>query len=142
MHYGQLIQSAKFQKYDFGSDRSNKSAYGSTSPPLIPLSAIAGTKVAYFVGAHDTLGDPTDSKIEYAALGSGIGVFYKEYANCDHYSFMVGKDTSFNADILAQLPPVTGSNEESTEEIDNIWYEFDQVPADYPFVEDESINLY
>ena len=130
MHYGQLVSSNKFQKFDFGSSRSNKSAYGSSSPPLIPLNEITGVPVAYIVGAHDTLGDPTDAKAEYAVLQSGV--FYKEYANCDHFSFMSGKDTSFNADILAQIAKV-GEASPVTEE---------ELPLEYPFVEDAALNLY
>lgn len=106
MHYGQLIKADKFQKYDFGSDRRNKSAYGQTIPPEIKLEQISGTKIAYFIGQHDTLGDPTDANLEYTKFGQGVGVFKKVYENCDHFSFMVGKDTSFNADILAQVASV------------------------------------
>ena len=46
---------------------------------------------------------------------------------------MVGKDTSFNADILAQLSAATGG---PTGE------EMEDLPVDYPFVEDEELNLY
>lgn len=60
------------------------------------------------MGKHDSLGDPVDAKNTYSQMQSGV--FYKEYENCDHFSFMSGKDTSFNADILAQLAAV-GSEE-------------------------------
>jgi hypothetical protein len=76
MHFGQLIEAAQFQKYDFGSDSKNKSAYGTARPPLIPFSAVTGPKVAFFVGGHDTIGDPTDAKLAYAALPKGAGVYY------------------------------------------------------------------
>jgi hypothetical protein len=79
-----------------------------------------------FVGKHDTLGDPTDAASVFKTLKSGV--FYKEYENCDHFSFMSGKDTSFNADIVEQIRAV-GEVEES-------------VPEDYPFVEEVTLNLY
>lgn len=121
-----MISANDFQKFDFGSSRSNKKAYNSSSPPLIPLNEIDNVPVAFFVGKHDTLGDPTDAANEYKTLKSGV--FYKEYENCDHFSFMVGKDTSFNADIIAQIKAV-GETEEP-------------VPEDYPFVEEATLNLY
>jgi hypothetical protein len=124
-----LVSSNKYQKFDFGSSRSNRSAYGQSSPPVIPLGEITGVPVAYFVGKHDDLGDPTDAAASYAMLSSGV--FYKEYENCDHFSFMSGKDTSFNADILAQIAKVA-----STEDV------MEELPMDYPFVEDAALNLY
>lgn len=97
---------------------------------MIPLDEITGVPVAFFVGKHDTLGDPTDASAEYKTLKSGV--FYKEYENCDHFSFMSGKDTSFNSDILAQLAAISQTEEETLEEL----------PTDYPFVEEAALNLY
>jgi len=44
---------------------------------------------------------------------------------------MVGKTTAFNADLLKQIAAVS-----STEEVE------EQLPMDYPFVEDADLNLY
>jgi len=59
------------------------------------------------------------------------GVWYKEYDLMDHFSFMVGKETSFTGDLLKQIAAVAPS-EETLEEL----------PMDYPFVEESSLNLY
>tara|TARA_B110000285_G_C15068302_1_gene586434 strand:- start:61 stop:198 length:138 start_codon:yes stop_codon:yes gene_type:complete len=45
---------------------------------------------------------------------------------------MSGKDTSFNADILAQIAKVG----EATPVIE------EELPLEYPFVEDAALNLY
>ena len=68
MHYGQLVDSDKYQKYDFGASWSNTSHYGSSTPPLIPLNKNTGVPTAFFVGKHDSLGDPVDAKNTYSQL--------------------------------------------------------------------------
>jgi len=123
-----LVKSNNYQKFDFGSGRLNRRAYGQSSPPTIPLGEVDNVPVAYFVGKYDTLGDPIDSAAEYALLKSGV--WYKEYDDMDHFSFMSGKDTSFTNDMLAQIKAVA-----ATEDLE-------ELPMDYPFVEEASLNLY
>ena len=85
----------------------------------------------FFVGKYDSLADPTDAAAGYAKLPAASQSFYKEYDLVDHFSFMVGKTTAFNADLLKQIAAVS-----STEEVE------EQLPMDYPFVEDADLNLY
>ena len=129
LHYGQLVKSNKFQKFDWGSDRSNKSHYGQKSVPVIPLELIDGVPVGFFVGKYDSLADPKDAAAGYAKVKSGV--FYKEYDNMDHFSFMVGKETSFTGDLLKQIAAVAPSEEK-----------LEELPMDYPFTEEAALNLY
>ena len=46
---------------------------------------------------------------------------------------MVGKETSFNSDLLAQIAKVA-----STEPVE----EMEELPMDYPFTEEAALNLY
>lgn len=129
LHYGQLVESNKFQKFDFGSSWSNKSAYGQKSPPNIPLNEVEAVPIAMFVGKYDTLGDPTDAAQAFATVENGV--FFKEYDNMDHFSFMVGKETSYTNDLLAQIQKVA-----QTAPVE------EELPMDYPFTEDAALNLY
>ena len=60
MHYAQVIQSKKFQKYDWGK-KTNLVKYGQDSPPEIDLTKIDKVPTALFVGTQDDLGDVDDN---------------------------------------------------------------------------------
>jgi len=49
----------------------------------------------------------------------------------DHFSFMVGKETSYTNDLLAQIQKVA-----QTAPVE------EELPMDYPFTEDAALNLY
>ncbi|KAK7069841.1 hypothetical protein SK128_009354 [Halocaridina rubra] len=58
VHYGQLINSGVFSKYDYGYI-GNMNHYGQATPPLYNLSQVT-TPVGLFWGNTDWLADPTD----------------------------------------------------------------------------------
>ena len=59
LHFAQLVQSNKFQKYDEG--WYNMIKYGSMSPPQYDLTQIK-SDISLFWGTQDTLADPEDVK--------------------------------------------------------------------------------
>ncbi|KAG8180328.1 hypothetical protein JTE90_016362 [Oedothorax gibbosus] len=60
IHYGQLVKSRKFTKYDYGSK--NELHYNQSTPPEYDVSKIT-TPVALMWGENDYLADPTDVSI-------------------------------------------------------------------------------
>lgn len=58
IHYGQIIQSGRFQRFDYGK-ATNLKKYGSEQPPEYDLSKIK-VKTALFTGDVDILADPED----------------------------------------------------------------------------------
>ena len=68
VHYGQIIEAGRFQRYDYGADE-NMKRYGSETPPEYDLSKIK-VKTALFTGDVDTLADPED--VEWLEDESGL----------------------------------------------------------------------
>jgi len=58
-HYGQMIHSGKFQKFDCGSEEKNMAKYKTKEPPLYDVSKMVIPTVL-FTGGKDILADPTD----------------------------------------------------------------------------------
>ena len=60
MHYGQMMKSGKFQRFDYGDAETNQKHYQADTPPELDLSTIEKVPVAMFVGKKDTLATPED----------------------------------------------------------------------------------
>ena len=58
-HFAQMVESNKFQKYDFGSPEENRKHYNQTTPPLYDLSTLM-VPVSLFWGGEDWLADKED----------------------------------------------------------------------------------
>ena len=54
LHYAQIINTERFQYFDFGSSK-NKEVYGNKYPPIIPIETIDKVPIAMFVGTQDGL---------------------------------------------------------------------------------------
>ena len=98
VHYGQIFKTGIFKDYDYGSDKNNVAVYGNRIIPEIPINSITQVPIAYFVGGHDDLADPTDTAYTYKKIPSTFT--YNLYDDMDHYSFQVGKDMKYTADVL------------------------------------------
>jgi len=61
VHYAQIFNLGIYRQFDYGSDKANIARYGNAIIPLIPLWNISKVPIAYFVGLHDDLADPTDT---------------------------------------------------------------------------------
>jgi len=58
-HFGQMVNSGKFEMFDFGKADNKKHYNGSPTPPLYDITKIE-TPVGLYWGAEDWLADPTD----------------------------------------------------------------------------------
>jgi len=59
LHFGQLINTGKFQKYDFGSAAENKVHYGKITPPMYDVTKME-VPLTVYSGDMDWLADPKD----------------------------------------------------------------------------------
>ena len=100
IHYGQLILTGVFKKYDYGSSKANMEHYNTATPPLLNVGNIK-LPVAMFVGDHDTFAVPIDTEILRKKLPNVN--HFKIYPNMDHSSFSIGKDMSFMKDVITVL---------------------------------------
>ena len=101
VHYGQVIKTGGFLRYDFGHEK-NLEKYGQSSPPSYDLSALADWPVALFHGTEDVLSDPIDVSTLASQIPESSLVFNRQY-NMGHMTFHIGKDMSYLNDVLAVL---------------------------------------
>ena len=99
-HYAQEISSGKFQRYDFGKTK-NVAKYGQKNPPEIDITGISNVPVAMFVGLQDPFSDVVDAKWAYDSIPSSV--HFQTIENCDHSSYLMGKDMSFMEDVKELL---------------------------------------
>jgi len=59
IHFGQLMNSGKFQAYDYGSAKKNQEHYGSDTPPEYDVSQLE-VPVSFYSSDKDWLADPQD----------------------------------------------------------------------------------
>ena len=76
VHYGQLVESQRFCRYDFGHE-SNMMTYGRSSPPDYDLSRVT-VPVVLFYSPKDWLSDPQDVLTLKHNLANVIGSNYLE----------------------------------------------------------------
>ena len=95
-HFAQEAISGKFERFDYGPDE-NLVHYGQKTPPEIDITAIHRVPVAMFVGKQDPWADLTDVSWAYHSIPSAV--HYQEIDNCDHSTYLLGKDVSFMDDV-------------------------------------------
>lgn len=96
-HYAQMMVSGKFARYDYGKT-TNLAVYGSKTPPEVDIAGIKSVPIAYFVGKQDALANVED--VKWASELTPTTVLFKEIDNCDHSSYLLGKDMSFLQDVI------------------------------------------
>ena len=96
IHMGQLYNSTKFQKYDYG-NRQNLLKYGQEHPPEIDISKIH-VPTALIVAGEDQIGDARDNA-EVLSLLPNV-VFHKVYDNEDHLSLQFSKNMTYFDEIM------------------------------------------
>lgn len=74
-------------------ETANLAKYGQKYPPEIDITGIDKVPVAMFVGEQDPLADMKDATWAYQSIPSAV--HFQTINNCDHSSYMVGKDMSF-----------------------------------------------
>jgi pimeloyl-ACP methyl ester carboxylesterase len=75
--------------------------YGSIYTPIFDLSKIDTVPIALISGEQDTLATPENAQWAKSKIKSVA--YSKVLPNCDHSSFLVGKDMSFLHDVLKIL---------------------------------------
>ena len=105
-HYGQLISSGDFAKFDYNF-WGNPGKYWSLWPPKFDVKKI-NVPIALLNGKDDRLADKIDVDRLYKELGDKV-VLYKEYDQMDHNGFTVGRDMSWTRDVLALLEHLGGN---------------------------------
>ena len=96
--YAQFINSAKFQRYDYGK-RGNQQAYGQDEAPEYNLANIQGFPIGLFAGSYDELADLEDVEWLNTQLGENV-VFFNVYP-LGHMSFIIATDMDyFNVDAI------------------------------------------
>nr|XP_053646072.1 lipase lipl-1-like [Cherax quadricarinatus]XP_053646080.1 lipase lipl-1-like [Cherax quadricarinatus] len=86
IHYGQIIISDNFTKYDYGLI-GNLNHYGQANPPLYDLSRITAP-VGLFWADNDWLGDPTDVARLAAELPNVVLNYEVELSEFNHLDFV------------------------------------------------------
>ncbi|XP_046665250.1 lipase 1-like isoform X2 [Homalodisca vitripennis] len=89
-HYGQLINSGRFQWYNWGPEE-NLAVYGSREPPDYDLSLITAP-VSLHYSTNDPLSFEKDVKNLAARLPNVIGVFKVPNEHFNHIDFLLGTD--------------------------------------------------
>lgn len=89
-HYGQLIRSKTFQRYDYGMVR-NMWHYGSLRPPAYNLGNVR-VPVSLHYSDNDWVASPTDVLSLYDTLPNRMGHFRVKLAEFNHVDFLWGVD--------------------------------------------------
>ncbi|KAG8180335.1 hypothetical protein JTE90_016369 [Oedothorax gibbosus] len=88
-HYGQLVVSKKFAKFDYG--KKNHLHYNQTTPPEYDLSKITAP-VALMWSQNDELADPDDVAILQSKLKSVVHSYCVPVPAFNHYDFAIAMD--------------------------------------------------
>ncbi|XP_035663170.1 gastric triacylglycerol lipase-like [Branchiostoma floridae] len=100
VHFAQMVNSNKFQAYDYGNPDENKQHYNQPTAPVYPIENMT-TPVALFWGGNDWLADPTDVQAAIPQLRNVI--YNSEIKNFDHMDFIWGKDATKLYDQIIKI---------------------------------------
>lgn len=90
IHYGQLMRSSRFQKFDYGWTR-NLRLYGSTRPSNYRLRRITAS-VALHYGRNDLFANIRDVIRTSEQLPNLFGLFPVSHPRFNHFDFMWAKN--------------------------------------------------
>ena len=97
-----MLDTGKFESYDYGSSRENQAHYGQPYPPSFDLTKIR-VQIRLFAGASDLLADLTDIDFMWKTLDQSVKNFYKVY-NSGHLTFLLGIDVNpWMADVIKMI---------------------------------------
>ncbi|KAI5639562.1 alpha/beta hydrolase fold domain-containing protein [Phthorimaea operculella] len=91
LHYGQLVKSGKFRKYDYGSEQ-NKAKYGSEQPPDYPLEKISTPVALYYSNANDLTSVYEDVLLLKNKLPNVVEDYVVPYPTWSHSDYVWAKD--------------------------------------------------
>ncbi|XP_063909200.1 lipase 3-like [Zophobas morio] len=90
VHYGQIIKTGNFAKFDYGM-MTNLMVYGSMTPPLYDLSKITAP-VAFYYATNDGLLSIEDVKQTISEVSNVAGEYLVPLDAFNHYDFLFAKD--------------------------------------------------
>ncbi|KAJ2945982.1 hypothetical protein O0L34_g4901 [Tuta absoluta] len=90
-HYGQLVNSGRFQRYDFGLVQ-NLARYGQATPPDYPLASITTPVALFYTRANDWVSDYTDVLKLRDALPNVADFYEVPFPTWTHFDHLWGKD--------------------------------------------------
>ena len=89
VHYGQLIMSDKFQKFDYHNFQKNIDAYGQPTPPELPIESIDSVPIVMISALYDRIVNVDMNR----KMAERIPAVEKHYElEADHLTFLAGKD--------------------------------------------------
>ncbi|KAI5651806.1 alpha/beta hydrolase fold domain-containing protein [Phthorimaea operculella] len=91
IHYGQLVNSGRFQRYDFGTVQ-NLARYGQAIPPDYPLARITTPVALFYTRANDWISDYTDVLKLRAALPNVVEFYEVPFPTWTHFDHLWAKD--------------------------------------------------
>lgn len=101
MHYGQLVESGSFRRYDYG-EKGNLERYNETTPPDYDLSGIT-MPISLFYSGNDWLSDRTDVEMLIKKLPSVKFVNYIEQFNHWDYLYAEIASDAIYSSIVGQI---------------------------------------
>ncbi|CAG2161896.1 unnamed protein product [Oppiella nova] len=91
-HFGQLVESKKFRKFDYG-EYENKIIYGQKTPPNYNLSSITSTKIALIYSLNDWLADLANVvQLKQELKVPLLAEYLVPYERWSHTDYIFGKD--------------------------------------------------
>ena len=96
-YWVQTFVGNRFAKYDYGEEE-NLKRYGTSTSPIVDISAIRDVPIAMFCGIHDKAHPIEASRRIKGELHPRVLKYYQEL-NFGHITFMVGKDASYLNDV-------------------------------------------
>lgn len=109
-HFIQNYNSKKFNKYDY-KEEANMFIYKQSEPCEYDLKQINNFPIALISGKEDKLASPDDVKWLREELGSNV-VYFKEYDNMGHITFLMGKDITWFKETLEFMVKFTSNTNE------------------------------
>jgi pimeloyl-ACP methyl ester carboxylesterase len=97
-HFIQNYRSKKFCYYDY-KEEANMFIYKQKEPLEYDLNSIREFPIAMFAGAQDKLATLEDVRWLKDELGNNV-IFYKEYDEMGHITFLMGKDVNWFDDVI------------------------------------------
>ncbi|KAI5646270.1 alpha/beta hydrolase fold domain-containing protein [Phthorimaea operculella] len=91
IHYGQLVKSGKFRRYDYGPDR-NMAVYGSEQPPDYALDKISTPVALYYSRANDLSTVFEDVLLLKGKLPNVVEDYIIPYPTWAHTDYLWAKD--------------------------------------------------
>lgn len=93
IHYGQMVNSGKFQRFNYYIEKDNFARYNQSEPPVFNVSNVNVPTVLYY-GSNDWLADPKDVHLLMERLPKTTLIASFEIPKWEHLDFLWGLDAA------------------------------------------------